>query len=57
METQKPAEQPKKKGGRPLGYSPTKTSKPEVSLSIEGEYVIIKLPKKDLSRKLLADLI
>lgn len=58
MQTEvKPEQSAKGKGGRPKGYSPTKSSKPEVSLTVEGDYVIIKFPKKDLSRKLLADLI
>jgi hypothetical protein len=46
----------KKKGGRPKGFSP-KTEAKGIQVTIEGEYVVLKIPKKDLSRKLLADLI
>ncbi|HEY9664456.1 MAG TPA: hypothetical protein V6C65_38920 [Allocoleopsis sp.] len=45
-----------KKGGRPKGFSP-KTEAKGIQVIIEGEYVVLKIPKKDLSRKLLADLI
>ena len=49
----------KSKGGRPKGFSPLSQpkAKPSIELTIEGDFVVIKLPKKDLSRKLLAELI
>jgi hypothetical protein len=54
---QKPVEtKEKKKGGRPMGYSP-KTETKGMKISVEGDEVVIRIPKKDLSRKLLADLI
>jgi hypothetical protein len=46
-----------KKGGRPKGFSPAKAEAKGIQVTIEGEYVVLKIPKKDLSRKLLADLI
>lgn len=54
----KPQEQEKKKSGRPIGYSPAKTS-PKIGMTatIEGDEVVIRLPKKDLSRKRLAEII
>ncbi|HEY9661975.1 MAG TPA: hypothetical protein V6C65_26260 [Allocoleopsis sp.] len=45
-----------KKGGRPKGFSPKQETK-GMRVSIEGDEVVIRIPKKDLSRKLLADLI
>jgi hypothetical protein len=55
---QKPADQKpvKNKGGRPLGFSP-KAKANSIRIEIQGDEVVIRLPKKDLSRKLLADLI
>lgn len=52
METTKNQTVPKGKAGRP-----PQTAKPEVTVEIDGDYVVIRLPKKDLSRKLLAELI
>lgn len=53
--TQPETKTPKK--GRPAGYSLVKAKQPDISISIEGDEVVIRVPKKDLSRKLLADLI
>lgn len=51
---QKP--EPKKKGGRPVGYSPKQ--EPKHALAEEdGEYVVIRVPKKQLAKLLLKDLI
>jgi hypothetical protein len=52
-QTEKPTA-PKK--GRPAGYSP-KAAQGSITVTIEGDEVVIRIPKKDLSRKLLADLI
>lgn len=54
-DTNKPANLTKKPG-RPVGYVPPKP-KGEWAVSVEGDYVVIKVPKKDLGRKLLAELI
>lgn len=51
MEQKQPTP-PKGKAGRP-----PVVAKPEVIVEVEGDYVVIRLPKKDFSRKLLADLI
>lgn len=40
-----------KKGGRPVGYS----SKPQITIEVKGEQVVITIPKKDLTKKLLAE--
>ena len=47
------AQTPKPKGRPPA----TQTKAPSIELSVEGEFLIIKVPKKDVSRKLLAELI
>jgi hypothetical protein len=56
-EAPKPEHATKKKGGRPVGYSPKAEPKAGISVTVEGDEVIIRIPKKELSRKLLADLI
>lgn len=51
-----PAESTKKKGGRPVGYSPKQ--EPKHALAEEdGEYVLIRVPKKQLAKLLLKGLI
>ena len=50
-------EQPVKKPNSKLGRPPAQTKAPNIELSVEGDYLIIKVPKKDVSRKLLAELI
>jgi hypothetical protein len=51
IEEQKQPEQPKKKGGRPVGFSP-KSAPPHgpTLLEDDGEYVIIRIKKKELAR-------
>jgi len=49
----------KSKGGRPVGFKPQpKVNKSPVGIemTLEGEFVLIKIPKKSLTRKLLAEL-
>lgn len=46
-------EETKKAAGRPAGFSPVK--KPEVKIEVQGEYIVLHIPKKDLSRKLLQE--
>ena len=41
-----------KKMGRPIA-----AEKKSIEVSIEGDYVTIKIPRKDLTKKLLAELI
>lgn len=43
-----------KKMGRPPASEATKKS---MEVTIEGDYVVIKVPRKDLTKKLLAELI
>lgn len=50
------------KGGRPKGYSPKQETpgqaKPGgVELSLDGDFITIKIPKKQLTKRLLAELI
>ncbi len=53
----------KKKGGRPVGYSPKQETPGQpkqtggIELLLEGEYVTLRIPKKHLTRKLLAELL
>jgi hypothetical protein len=50
-----PTEQ-KKKGGRPVGYSPKQETKHTLAEE-DGDYVLIRVPKKQLAKLLLKDLI
>ena len=52
----KDAPEPKKKGGRPLGFSPKHETK-GATLEDDGDYVIIRVQKKQLMKLLLKDLI
>jgi hypothetical protein len=45
----------KKKGGRPKGFSPKTETKPMIQE--DGEYVILRIKKKELAKLLLKDLI
>ncbi len=53
MEQKQPQQQPKPKGRPPAAQAKA----PSIELSVEGDYLVIKVPKKDVSRKLLAELI
>jgi hypothetical protein len=46
----------KKKGGRPTGYSPKVETK-GVVVEDSGEFIIVKIPKKQLGKLILKDLI
>lgn len=48
--------EPKKKGGRPVGYSPKPEAK-GVIVSDDGDYITVKIPKKQLGKLILKDLI
>lgn len=43
----------KKMGRPPVGDSPKKS----IEVTVEGDFVVIKVPRKDLTKKLLAELI
>lgn len=49
MEAKKPA----KTTGRPVGFKP----RPQMKIEVKGDEVVITIPKKDLTKKLLAELI
>lgn len=51
---QKKNDAPKPKGRPPLTAGPKKS---EISIEVDGEYLVIRVPKKEVSRKLLAELI
>lgn len=55
METAKPVDT-KKKGGRPVGYSPKPEAK-GVTVSDDGEYITVRIPKKQLGKLILKDLL
>jgi hypothetical protein len=42
---------------KPRMGRPPQTEKKGIEMSIEGDYVVIKVPRKDLTKKLLAELI
>jgi hypothetical protein len=46
----------KKKGGRPVGYSPKQDPKGLI-LHDDGEYITVKIPKKQLGKLILKDLL
>ena len=49
----------KSKGGRPVGYKPQpKVNKTPagIEMTLEGDFILIKIPKKSLTRKLLSEL-
>jgi hypothetical protein len=46
----------KGKGGRPPGYSPKQEAK-AVVVEEDGEYITIRIPKKQLSKLILKDLL
>lgn len=41
---------------KPIGR-PKLESKPQLDIKVDGEYVVIRIPRKDLTKKLLAELI
>jgi len=55
MQTEQKPE-PKKKGGRPVGYSPKPEAK-GVIVEDEGDFITVRIPKKHLGKLLLKDLI
>jgi hypothetical protein len=55
METVKPVDS-KKKGGRPVGYSPKPEAK-GVIVADDGEFITVKIPKKQLGKLILKDLL
>lgn len=59
MQTEQPKpETTKKKGGRPQGYSPkAATPSGPTPLEDDGDYVVIRVKKKELAKLLLRDLI
>ncbi len=50
---QKPTPATKPKMGRP----PMSDAKKSIEVTVEGDFVVIKVPRKDLTKKLLAELI
>ena len=53
-QTQQTQPKPKNKGGRPPA---SEAQKKTIELSVEGEYVVIKVPRKDLTKRLLAEIL
>lgn len=50
---QKPTLTAKPKMGRP----PVSEAKKSIEVTVDGDYVVIKVPRKDLTKKLLAEFI
>jgi hypothetical protein len=47
----------KKKGGRPAGFSPKAAEPKQELLEDDGDYVVVRIKKKELAKLLLRDLI
>lgn len=56
MQTDQKPEPAKKKGGRPVGYTPKPEAK-GVIVEDSGDYITVKIPKKQLGKLILKDLL